>query len=286
MEQGEAMESYLENAVGFITSEAGVRLAIFIGLFVALALLEVFVPRKELRPIKARRWFTNWSIIIIDSILVRLLFKTAAVGGALWAADAGFGLFNNVSAPYWLGFALSFLVLDFAVWLSHVASHKIPIFWRVHRMHHSDVAFDVTTAIRFHPIEIILSMVWKYAIVMALGAPAAAVLVFEIVLNGGALFNHSNWRLPLWLDRWLRMVIVTPDMHRVHHSIDMVETDSNYGFNFSFWDRMFGTYTDQPKLGHDGMIIGLKEWQDDQPADLVWTLSVPFIEQKPVSREA
>lgn len=263
-----------------MSEEAITRLAIFAGLFLLLASLEYFVPRRELRPLKAKRWLTNWGIVILDSLLVRLLFKAAAVGGALWAAELGFGLFNVIEAPYWLAFAVSFLVLDFAVWLSHLASHKIPIFWRVHRMHHSDVDIDVTTAIRFHPIEIILSMVWKYAVVMALGAPAAAVLVFEIVLNGGAMFNHSNMKLPLWLDRWLRLVIVTPDMHRVHHSADMVETDSNYGFNFSFWDRMFGTYIDQPKLGHDGMTIGIVEWQDDQPSGLVWSLSVPFIEQK------
>ena len=147
-------------------------------------------------------------------------------------------------------------------------------------MHHSDVDIDVSTAIRFHPIEIILSMVWKYAVVLALGAPAASVLVFEIVLNGGAMFNHSNFKLPLWLDRWLRLIIVTPDMHRVHHSTIPRETDSNYGFNLSIWDRMFKTYIPQPELGHDGMTIGLKEWQDERPADLVWTLGVPFREQR------
>jgi sterol desaturase/sphingolipid hydroxylase (fatty acid hydroxylase superfamily) len=275
-----AFEAYWQNAFNYLFTEAGIRLSVFLGLFVLLALLEILVPRRKLRPVKAKRWFTNWAIVIIDSILVRLFFKTAAVGGALWAADLGFGLFNNLQVPYWLAFLISFVILDFAVWLSHVASHKIPIFWRIHRMHHSDVAFDVTTAIRFHPIEILLSMAWKYAVVMALGAPAAAVLVFEIVLNGGALFNHSNWKLPLWLDRWLRMLIVTPDMHRVHHSTDMRETDSNYGFNLSTWDRVFRTYIDQPALGHDGMVIGISEWQDEKPASLPWALSVPFIEQK------
>jgi len=261
-------------------SEAVIRLSIFAGLFAVLAALEYLVPRRELRPVKAKRWFTNWMIVLIDSLLVRLLFKTAAVGGAIWAAQSGIGLFNLIDVPFLLAFAVSFVVLDFAVWLSHVASHKIPIFWRIHRMHHSDVDIDVSTAIRFHPIEIILSMVWKYAVVLALGAPAAAVLVFEIVLNGGAMFNHSNMKLPLWLDRWLRMIIVTPDMHRVHHSAEMRETDSNYGFNLSIWDRMFGTYIDQPELGHDGMVIGIKEWQDEKPASLPWALSVPFIEQK------
>lgn len=266
-----------------MSDEAITRLAIFFGLFGMLAILEWLVPRRELRPVKTKRWVTNWAIVVIDSLLVRLLFKTAAVGGALWAADRGFGLFNLIDAPYWLAFAVSFVVLDFAVWLSHVASHKIPIFWRIHRMHHSDVDIDVTTAIRFHPIEIILSMVWKYAIVLALGAPAAAVLVFEIVLNGGAMFNHSNMKLPLWLDRALRLFIVTPDMHRVHHSAEMRETDSNYGFNFSFWDRIFGTYIDQPEKGHQGMTIGISEWQDERPASLGWSLAVPFVEQRPAT---
>lgn len=256
--------------------EAQTRLIVFAGLFCAMALLETLAPRREKKPVTAKRWFTNWTIVIIDSVLVRLLFKTAAVGGALWAAEQGIGLFNMVAAPYWLAIIVSFIVLDFAVWLSHVASHKIPIFWRIHRMHHSDVDFDVTTAIRFHPIEIILSMIWKYAVVVAVGAPATAVLLFEIVLNGGAMFNHSNWRLPLWIDRWLRLIIVTPDMHRVHHSIERREHDTNYGFNLSIWDRLFNTYTDQPELGHTDMKIGLKPWQDEQPTGLSWSLMLPF----------
>ncbi len=256
--------------------EATIRLAIFVGLFVLFAALEFFVPRRELRPVKTRRWFTNWTIVIVDSVLVRLLFKSAAVGGALWAQSAGVGLFNVIAVPAWLAVFVSFLALDFAIWLSHLASHKIPILWRVHRMHHSDIDIDVSTAIRFHPIEIVLSMVWKYAVVIALGAPAISVLIFEVVLNGGAMFNHANMRLPLWLDRVLRLVIVTPDMHRVHHSTDPSETDSNYGFNLSVWDRMFRTYVAQPALGHDGMRIGLADWQDEKPARLDWTLMVPF----------
>lgn len=257
-------------------TELQIRVGVFAFLFVTLAALEFFVPRRELNYSKPKRWLTNWGIVLIDSLLVRLIFKTAAVGGALWAAERGIGVFNMIPVPYWLAFLLSFIVLDFAVWLSHLASHKIPIFWRVHRMHHADVDFDVSTAIRFHPIEIILSMLWKYAVVLVLGAPAVAVLVFEIVLNGAAMFNHSNFRLPLWLDRWLRLIIVTPDMHRVHHSIERSEHDSNYGFNLSIWDRMFSTYTDQPELGHEGMIIGLKQWQDERPTGLGWSLGVPF----------
>ncbi|MEC9344072.1 MAG: sterol desaturase family protein [Pseudomonadota bacterium] len=256
--------------------EPQLRLAIFVGLFVVFAALELVAPRRELRPVKAKRWLTNWTIVVLDSVLVRLLFKSAAVGGALWAQSRGIGLFNMIAVPAWLAVAVSFVVLDFAIWLSHLASHKIPFLWRIHRMHHSDVDIDVSTAIRFHPIEIVLSMVWKYAVVIALGAPALSVLIFEIVLNGGALFNHANMRLPARLDGLLRLVVVTPDMHRVHHSSDPDETNSNYGFNLSVWDRMFATYVPQPALGHDGMQIGLKQWQDEKPARLDWTLMVPF----------
>lgn len=257
-------------------SEAEIRLSIFVGLFAVMAALEYFVPRRLDLRLKARRWLTNWAIVIIDSVLVRLLFKTAAVGGAVWAAQGGFGLFNVIAFPAWLAFIISVVALDLAVWIGHLASHKIPVLWRIHRMHHSDVEFDVTTALRFHPLEIILSMVWKYAVVLVLGAPASAVLVFEIILNGGAIFNHSNFKLPLAADRWLRLIIVTPDMHRVHHSTSRIEHDTNYGFNFSFWDRIFRTYTDQPALGHDGMKIGLEPWQDERPIGIVWTLMVPF----------
>lgn len=257
-------------------SEATIRLSVFLGLLITFALMEYFVPRRQLRDLKPKRWLTNFAITIIDSLLVRLVFKTAAVGGALWAAEHNIGLFNMVELPYWFGFAVSFIVLDFAVWFSHVLSHKVPVFWRLHRMHHSDVDIDVSTAIRFHPFEILLSMCWKFAIVLLLGAPAASVLVFEMVLNGGAMFNHSNTKLPLWLDRYMRWIIITPDMHRVHHSVLRSEHDSNYGFNLSIWDRMFKTYTDQPKEGHDGMTIGLAQWQDEQPAKLGWSLFVPF----------
>lgn len=253
-----------------------IRPAIFVGLLVSFAILEYLAPRRKLRPVKMKRWFTNIAIILIDSFLVKFIFKSAAIGVAIWAATNGYGLFNMIDVPYWVAFVVSFLVLDFAIWISHVASHKIPVFWRVHRMHHSDIDIDASTAIRFHPIEILLSMCWKFLIVIIMGAPAISVLVFEIVLNGGALFNHSNFKLPLWFDKILRLLIVTPDMHRVHHSVIRAEHDSNYGFNLSIWDRMFKTYTDQPEKGHDGMTIGLSDWQDEKPARLDWTLMVPF----------
>jgi len=253
-----------------------VRPGIFVSLLIGFGLLEYLLPRRKLKPLKYRRWFTNMAIIVIDSVVIRLLFKTAAIGVALWAVANGYGLFNVIDVPYWLAFVISFLVLDFAIWFAHWASHKVPILWRFHRMHHSDVDIDVSTAIRFHPGEIVLSMLWKFILVIILGAPAMAVLVFEIVLNGGALFNHSNMKLALWFDKLLRLIVVTPDMHRVHHSIIRKEHNSNYGFNLSIWDRMFSTYVDQPEMGHEKMTIGLEGWQDEKPARLDWTLMVPF----------
>jgi sterol desaturase/sphingolipid hydroxylase (fatty acid hydroxylase superfamily) len=264
----------------FELTEPQIRLGIFIGLFFVLAMTELFVPRRELEHVKAKRWLTNWIIVIIDSFVLRLIFTGAAVGIALWAETNDYGLFNVLNIPTAVAVVISFIVLDFAVWFSHWASHKVPLLWAIHRMHHSDVDIDVSTAIRFHPIEIVLSMVWKMLIVVILGAPAIAVLVFEIVLNGTAMFNHSNIKLPLGVDRILRLFLVTPDMHRVHHSIIHNETDSNYGFNLAIWDRLFGTYIDQPEAGHKAMKIGISEWQDKRPTQLFWSLKVPFIKQK------
>jgi len=261
------------------THEEFLRIGVFVVLFAVLAVSEVLRPRRKLVVSKKHRWFTNLAIVVIDSVAVRLLFPAAAVGIALWSQSRGLGLFNLIEAPFWLATLVSFLVLDFAVWFSHVLSHKVPLFWRFHRMHHSDRDFDVTTAIRFHPIEIIASMAYKAAWVVVLGAPAVAVIVFEIVLNGCAMFNHSNLKLPLWLDRILRRLIVTPDMHRVHHSSKGEETDSNYGFNLSVWDRLFRTYVDQPELGHEAMEIGLADWQDERPVHLGWSLRVPFLKR-------
>ncbi len=257
--------------------ESTIRLAAFGSLFVLFAISEIVRPRRKLSVSKANRWFTNIAIVVVDSVLVRLLFPAAAVGLAFWAEIHQIGLFNLIQMPLWVTIVVSLIVLDFAVWLSHVLSHKIPLFWRFHRMHHSDRDFDVTTAIRFHPIEIIVSMGWKVAWVLILGAPAVAVILFEIVLNGTAMFNHSNTKLPLGFDRLLRLVVVTPDMHRVHHSVKSNETNSNYGFNLPWWDRLFGTYIEQPSAGHEDMKIGLPQWQDQRPTRLGWSLSVPFL---------
>ncbi|MEM6946171.1 MAG: sterol desaturase family protein, partial [Pseudomonadota bacterium] len=223
-------------------SEVLVRLGAFFGIFCAMALFERYAPMRALAVSRMSRWATNWSISVIDSVMVKLLFGAAAAGAALDAATRGWGLFHALDWPIWLEVLLVFVVLDFAIWAQHLASHKIPVLWRLHRVHHSDRDIDVSTAIRFHPIEIALSMVLKIGLVYALGAPVIAVILFEVVLNGAAMFNHANLRLPRALDHWLRLAVVTPDMHRVHHSIDRAEHDANYGFNLSVWDRLFGTY--------------------------------------------
>lgn len=257
-------------------SEATVRLAAFVGIFTAMAVFEQLLPRRERFPARGKRWLTNWGMLIVDSAVLRIIFPAAAVGVAIWAESAGFGLFNIIEVP--LIFAVIFVIvfLDFAVWLEHVVSHHWPWLWRIHKVHHADVDLDVTSALRFHPLEIIVSMVWKGALVALLGAPAIAVLIFEIILNGMAMFNHSNVKLPLWLDRILRPAIVTPDMHRIHHSIIERETNTNYGFNLSVWDRLFGVYTVDPVMGQEGMTIGLAEHQNKEPTGLIWSLLLPF----------
>ena len=261
-------------------NEALVRLVAFGSIFSAMAIFELWSPRlsrDEMRgALKARRWFTNLAMVVISSLMMRLIFPAAAVGVALIAEARGWGLMPMIGIPPVVAGLVAFVALDFAVWLEHVVSHKWPWLWRIHRMHHADTGFDLTTALRFHPFEIILSMIWKSVVIVALGAPAVAVLVFEIVLNGMAMFNHANARLPLAIDRVARKLFVTPDMHRVHHSAIPHETDSNYGFNLSIWDRLFSTYVDQPELGHDGMVIGLNDYRGDAPARLHWALMVPF----------
>lgn len=260
--------------------ETTIRLIAFLSIFTAMAAYELWSPRLEreemIGALKGRRWFTNLSMVVLSSVCLRIIFPAAAVGTALYAEQAGWGLFNQFDVPWIVAGLVAFVALDFAVWLEHVVSHKWPLLWRIHRMHHSDQGFDVTTALRFHPLEIVLSMLWKAVIIIALGAPVMAVLVFEIVLNGMAMFNHSNAKLPLGLDRLLRSVIVTPDMHRVHHSAIQRETDSNYGFNFSFWDRIFSTYVDQPSAGHSKMRIGLDEYDGPKTSNLGWALLLPF----------
>jgi sterol desaturase/sphingolipid hydroxylase (fatty acid hydroxylase superfamily) len=261
-------------------SETAVRLGVFLAVFAVMALLEWWRPKRPLSRARARRWPTNIGIVVIDSLVVRAMAALAvplvAVGAAVYAQSMGWGLLHALHWPAWIEFVITLAALDFALWLQHLASHKVPMLWRLHRMHHADVDIDVTTAIRFHPIEIALSMLWKIIWVVALGAPPLAVVAFEILLNGMAMFNHANLALPPGLDRVLRAIVVTPDMHRVHHSIERREHDSNYGFNLSLWDRLFSTYVDQPELGHDKMTIGLKEFQSEAPTRLGWCLRLPF----------
>lgn len=266
-----------QKGLGPVT-ETTIRLLAFAGIFAVMALWEIAAPRRARALPRRGRWLTNLGLSVASAVLVALMktvLGVAAVLAALDAAERGIGLLNALAWPLWAEVMLAFLVLDFAIWLQHLASHKIPILWRLHRVHHADRDFDVTTAIRFHPIEIGLSMLFKIVVVYALGAPALAVVIFEIVLNGAAMFNHANIRLGS-ADRWLRLAVVTPDMHRVHHSIDRREHDANYGFNLSVWDRLLGTYVARPRGGHDGMTIGLSRHQDTNPARLLWALAFPF----------
>ena len=257
-------------------NQTSIRLAVFIGVFALMALLEFVLPKKQRALPRVGRWFTNWSLVVIDSIALRLLIPIAAVAVAQWTNDNGIGLLSLVALPWWLSCLIAIVVLDMLIYWQHVASHHWPMLWRFHKVHHADRDIDVTTGARFHPVEIVLSMLYKFVCILILGAPALAVFLFEVLLNASAMFNHSNVRLAKPLDKWVRRIIVTPDMHRVHHSVEVDETNSNYGFFLSVWDRLFGSYIDQPKQGHDEMIIGLREYQDPRPASLIWSLKAPF----------
>lgn len=259
-----------------LNHEAGLRLGVFISILILMMGFEALFPRKSRALGRARRWTSNLLIVIIDSIFVRLLFPIVAVGVAALSVKNGWGLFNLMSFPDWLEIMVAIILLDMAIYWQHVAFHRIPFFWSFHKVHHVDRDIDVTTGLRFHPIEIGFSLIYKLGIVLILGAPVIAVILFEIILNGCAMFNHSNVRLPLSIDRILRRFIVTPDMHRVHHSTHMHETNSNYGFSISLWDRIFRSYIDQPEDGHDAMVIGLEEHQSQGPASLIWSLLLPF----------
>ena len=254
------------------------RLGTFLTLFALFAALEAWAPRRPRSQSQARRWATNLAMTVLNTLALRglaILLPLLAIGAALDAEAMGWGLLNRVGLPGWAELILAVLALDFAIWVQHLVTHKVPLFWRFHRVHHADRDMDVTTGFRFHPVEILASMLLKIGLVYLLGPSALAVLVFEILLSGTALFNHSNLALPLWLDRAVRLVLVTPDMHRVHHSVHRAEHDSNYGFALSLWDRIFRTYVAEPKAGQDGMTVGL-EWQDDRPTRLGWALWLPF----------
>ena len=242
-------------------SEPAIRLTAFLGVFAAMALWEIASPRRRRDFPRVIRWTNNLALVVIDTAILRLTFPILAVGLAVLADERGWGLFNNLDVPVWLALLVSMLLLDLAIYLQHVMFHSIPALWRLHRMHHADLDFDATTGLRFHPVEILISMAIKLAIVTALGPPAVAVLLFEVILNATALFNHANINLPTSVDRWLRWIIVTPDMHRVHHSVDPRETNSNYGFNLPWWDRLLGIYVAQPAKGHTDMDIGIEQFR-------------------------
>jgi sterol desaturase/sphingolipid hydroxylase (fatty acid hydroxylase superfamily) len=260
------------------THEAAFRLGIFLGVFALMAIWEILAPRRELTQSKPVRWLNNIGLVVLNTVVVRLVFPTAAVGVAAYAAEQQWGLFNQVSAPGWLAVVATVIILDGIIYMQHVMFHAVPAFWRLHRVHHADLDFDVTTGSRFHTIEILLSMLIKFAAIVLLGPPLVAVVVFEVLLNAMAMFNHSNVRLPLLLDRVLRLLVVTPDMHRVHHSHLAHETNSNFGFNLSFWDRLFGTYRAQPDDGHTGMVIGIDTFREPrQCVNLPGLLLMPFV---------
>ncbi len=254
-----------------------VRLAAFVGILVAMAGLEALAPRRRRLVSRWTRWPGNLGIVVLNTLALRLAFPVAAVGLAALAEQRGWGLLNSLDLPGWIRVIVALLVLDLAIYLQHVMFHAVPALWRLHRMHHADLDFDVTTGARFHPVEILLSMGLKLAVVAALGAPPVAVLVFEVVLNATSMFNHANLGLPSSVDRILRWIIVTPDMHRVHHSVVVNETNSNFGFNLPWWDRLLGTYRPQPAAGHEGMTIGLDMFRDPRQLRLDRMLVQPFI---------
>ena len=265
----------------FITEyEVLIRLSFFFGVFFIMAVWELIAPRRQLIIPKLLRWGNNLALVFLNSFILRLLFPAAAVGMAAFANQQGWGLFNYYETPLLIAAILSVVIMDAIIYLQHVMVHAVPALWRLHRVHHADPDFDVTTGSRFHPLEIILSMLIKFAVIVVLGPPVVAVIVFEILLNATAMFNHSNVRLNLTLDKYLRLFVVTPDMHRVHHSVDADETNSNFGFNLPWWDRLFGTYRAQPRAGHENMAIGIHQY--NRPEQVSWLhkmLLLPFIDK-------
>jgi len=253
-----------------------IRLAVFGGIFIVMAVWELLAPRRPQAVARNWRWPNNLGVVAVDVLLVRVLLPITAVGLALIAEAHGIGLFNMIALPTWASIVLSVMLLDLAIYLQHVLFHAVPALWRLHRMHHADLEFDVTTGLRFHPIEILLSTGIKLVVVAALGTPAAAVLIFEVLLNATSMFNHSNIRIPERFDGLLRWFVVTPDMHRVHHSILSRETNSNFGFNLPWWDRLLGTYRAQPAAGHEAMTIGIEQFREPRELALDRMLLQPF----------
>jgi sterol desaturase/sphingolipid hydroxylase (fatty acid hydroxylase superfamily) len=260
-----------------LANELPIRIGFFVGVLALVGLWELVAPRRALTVSKAWRWTSNLGLVVINSVVLRLIFPLAAVGVAAFCIENGWGLLNHFRVPYAIAVPLAVIALDFVIWLQHVMVHAVPALWRLHRVHHADPDFDLTTGVRFHPIEIVLSMLIKFATIVVLGPPLVAVVIFEVLLNASAMFNHGNLYLPAALDRALRWFIVTPDMHRVHHSVEDDETNSNFGFSLSWWDRLFGTYRDQPRAGHLAMSIGIHGHSDPHEVTrLPGMLMLPF----------
>lgn len=261
-----------------LANEVTLRIGFFVIVFSLMAAWEVLAPRRQPQLSRSGRWPANIGLVVLNSIVVRLLFPAAAAGAAVLAAQRGWGMFNLYPVSSLLAVTISVVVLDFVIYLQHVMVHAVPVFWRLHRVHHADLDYDLTTGARFHTLEILLSMLIKFATIVLLGAPVIAVVIFEIILNATAMFNHSNARLPLALDRILRWFVVTPDMHRLHHSIEHDEANSNFGFNLPWWDWLCGTYRDQPRAGHEHMTLGINQFRDPHQVDrLPGMLAMPFI---------
>jgi sterol desaturase/sphingolipid hydroxylase (fatty acid hydroxylase superfamily) len=263
-----------------IDNEIYLRLTFFFTIFIAMTIWEIVKPRRELKTSKVNRWTVNLSITFIDALIVRLIFPMAAIGIALIAEKHNWGFLNRVTADNLVAGTIAILILDFTIYLQHVAFHHMPVFWRFHMVHHTDLDIDVTTGARFHPVEILLSMSIKMGMIILIGVPAYSVLVFEILLNGTSMFNHSNIYISPKIDKIIRFLVVTPDMHRVHHSVIIRETNSNFGFNFPWWDRIFRTYKDQPDKGHTNMNIGLANFRDAKRLTLPYILALPLLGAK------
>ncbi len=258
-------------------NEAGLRVFFFVAILAIMAIWEMLSPRRDRRIGRPVRWVRNLSLVFLNSFLARVVVPFTAVGAALYAGQHQIGLWHILHLPYIISVILSLLMLDLLIYLQHVIFHHVPLLWRLHKIHHIDQEIDVTTGLRFHPLEIILSVLIKSTAVILLGVPVMAVVIFEILLNATAMFNHGNVKLPATIDRILRWIIVTPDMHRVHHSVIMSETNSNFGFNLPWWDRIFRTYQARPAAGHDGMKIGLQDYQDVEKTGLWSLIIIPFI---------
>jgi sterol desaturase/sphingolipid hydroxylase (fatty acid hydroxylase superfamily) len=257
-------------------NEPTLRLGFFLGIFIVVILWEFAAPRRPLTQPRWLRWYSNIGIVVLNTVAVRLLVPLVPVALAIMAEARGWGILNLVDLPFFLTVVVSVVALDLVIYFQHFMFHAVPILWRLHRMHHADLDFDVTTGARFHPIEIVLSILLKFAVIAVIGPPAVAVIIFEVLLNGTSMFNHGNIRLPLALDRVLRWFVVTPDMHRVHHSNIPAETNSNFGFSLPYWDRLFGTYRDQPQLGHEDMTIGLDTFREAGDLHLHKMIIQPF----------